>query len=186
MPVPVGSPGERLLTSLGYRRRWTSWVLQLPPGKEIEAQPLPAGHTIRNAESEADRRAVWIVVEDAFLEWSARERQSFEDFGAQIWLRPGFEPWQLRIVADEAGDVLSAAFVILAGDCGYIEKLATRGDHRNRGLARALLADSFREARAHGAARAELSTDSRTGALGLYERVGMEVTSTWVNLAKKL
>ena len=31
--------------------------------------------------------------------------------------------------------------------------------------------------------QAELSTDSRTGALGLYERVGMEVTSTWVNRA---
>jgi hypothetical protein len=29
----------------------------------------------------------------------------------------------------------------------------------------------------------ELSTDSRTGALGLYEKVGMEVTSIWFNLA---
>jgi len=25
----------------------------------------------------------------------------------------------------------------------------------------------------------ELSTDSRTGALGLYEKVGMQVTSVW-------
>lgn len=31
--------------------------------------------------------------------------------------------------------------------------------------------------------RFELSTDSRTGALGLYEKVGMRVTSTWVNRA---
>ena len=38
-------------------------------------------------------------------------------------------------------------------------------------------------AHAHGATRSELSTDSRTGALGLYERVGMEVTSTWVHRA---
>ena len=27
----------------------------------------------------------------------------------------------------------------------------------------------------------ELSTDSRTGALGLYEKVGMVVTSNWVH-----
>ena len=53
----------------------------------------------------------------------------------------------------------------------------------DKGLARALLADSFAEARQHGATRSELTTDSRTGALGLYEKVGMEVTSNWVNLA---
>ncbi len=186
MPVPTGSVGERLLTSLGYRPRWTSWVLQLPPGKEIEAQPLPRGHAIRAAESEADRRAAWTVIEDAFLEWSARDRQSFEDFGAQVWNRPAFEPWQLRIVVDGTGDAVAAAFVIMADDYAFIDKLATRRDRRNQGLARALLADSFREAREHGATRSELSTDSRTGALGVYEKVGMEVTSTWVNLAKEL
>jgi hypothetical protein len=46
-----------------------------------------------------------------------------------------------------------------------------------------LLADAFAETRVHGATRSELSTDSRTGALGLYENVGMEVTSVWVNRA---
>lgn len=30
-----------------------------------------------------------------------------------------------------------------------------------------------------GATRAQLSTDSRTGALGLYEKVGMQVLDTW-------
>ena len=50
----------------------------------------------------------------------------------------------------------------------------------------ALLADAFANARAHGATRCELSTDSRTGALGLYERVGMVVTGTWVHRAVDL
>jgi len=43
--------------------------------------------------------------------------------------------------------------------------------------------DAFTEAKEHGATRLELSTDSRTGALSLYEKVGMRVTSTWVNRA---
>ena len=54
-------------------------------------------------------------------------------------------------------------------------------EERGRGLAQALLIDSFAAGTAHGARRSELSTDSRTGALGLYEKVGMVVTSTWVN-----
>jgi mycothiol synthase len=186
MPVPLGSPGERLLTQLGYEPRWTSWVLRLPPGVEIATQPLPEGHEIRSAESESDRRAVWTLIEDAFLEWANRDRQSYEDFGANVWLRPGFEPWQLRMIVDGEGEAVAAAFLVLSDGSGFVERIATRRDRRNQGLARALLADSFREARAHGATRSELSTDSRTGALGLYEKVGMQVTSTWLNLAKTL
>jgi ribosomal protein S18 acetylase RimI-like enzyme len=61
--------------------------------------------------------------------------------------------------------------------------LAVRKDQRRGGLARALLVDCFELSRANGRPRAELSTDSRTGALGLYERVGMRITSTWLHRA---
>ncbi|WP_460793977.1 GNAT family N-acetyltransferase [Nocardioides pacificus] len=182
MPVPQGSPGDQLLASLGFHVRWTSWVLELPAGRVVEAQPLPEGYGVREAAAD-EHPAVWTVVEDAFLEWASRSRQSYDDFAAQVMRRPGFEPWNLRVVTDPAGDVVGAAFVLLSEGCGFIDRLAVRSDQRGRGLARALLADSFAAARAHGATRSELSTDSRTGALGLYERVGMEVTSTWVNRA---
>jgi mycothiol synthase len=96
-------------------------------------------------------------------------------------LRPGFEPWNLRVVTDPSGEVVAMALIQLALGAGFIARLATRKDQRGRGLAQALLVDSFRVSTAHGATRSELSTDSRTGALGLYERVGMQVSSTWVN-----
>src|SRR4051812_29793828 len=64
-PVPEGSPGNQLLESLGYFVRWTSWILRLPEGKEIEPQPMPEGFTIRTAEGEADHHAAHEVVEDA-------------------------------------------------------------------------------------------------------------------------
>jgi GNAT superfamily N-acetyltransferase len=182
MPVPQGSPGDRLLESLGYRVRWTSWVLTLPEGQTIPDRPLPPGFTIQNA-SESDHRAAWNVIEDAFLEWSVRDRQSFEDFSAQVMQRPGFEPWNLQVVTDASDQVVGAALVLIAEATGFVEKLAIRKDLRGLGLGQALLADSFSEARAHGASRSELSTDSRTGALGLYEKVGMEVASVWVNRA---
>jgi GNAT superfamily N-acetyltransferase len=186
MSVPEGSPGDRLLEQLGYFVRWNSWVLQLPKGTEIEAQPVPEGYSIRTAETEADRRALHGVKEDAFLEWSERDRESFEDFEAQTTLRPGFEPWNLRMVVDPAGDCVGACYLQLSETTGFVSQLATRKDQRGKGLARALLVDAFANAREHGATISELSTDSRTGALSLYEKVGMVVTSNWIHRAYRL
>jgi GNAT superfamily N-acetyltransferase len=185
MPVPQGSAGDRLLEALGYRVRWESWVLQLPEGTAIEPQPIPDGYVVREAH-EDEREQVWTVIEDAFLEWSVRDRQSFEDFAAQVFQRPGFAPWNVRVALDPDGNVVGTAFVLEADGHGYIDRLAVRKDQRHKGLARALLVDAFGVAREHGATRSELSTDSRTGALSLYEKVGMVVTSTWVNRAMSL
>jgi ribosomal protein S18 acetylase RimI-like enzyme len=178
-PVPGDSAGERLFAALGYRNLWTSWVLEMPAGQTIEAQPTPEGYAIREPRDQGDLEAAWTVNEDAFLEWSDRERSSFEEWAATVVNRPGYEPWQLRLMVDPAGEVVGMAFVIVSNGCAYVDKLAVRRDERGRGLARALLVDAFEVGRAHGGDRSELSTDSRTGALGLYEKVGMQVTSVW-------
>ncbi len=97
--------------------------------------------------------------------------------------RPGFEPWNLRVVLDPAGEVVAMAMLQMSESTAFIARLATRKDQRGQGLAQALLVDAFAVGKEHGALRFDLSTDSRTGALGLYEKVGMVVTSTWVNRA---
>lgn len=180
MPVPVGSDGDRLLEALGYQVRWESWELELPEGASIPARSLPAGYTIREA-AESDLEACWTVLEDAFLEWSARDREPFDDFLARTVRRPGFEPWHLRLAADADGEVVGVTVVFPFGTQGYVDRLATRQDQRGRGIAQAMLADAFAAARSHGCTSSTLNTDSRTGALGLYEKVGMRVRRTWVN-----
>jgi GNAT superfamily N-acetyltransferase len=186
-PVPQGSDGDRLLEKLGYDVRWTSWVLQVPAGATIPHREVPDGYALRAATPE-DHEAVWNVVEDAFLEWSVREREPFDDFLASVVGRPGHEPWMLRVVTDPTGAVVGTASLVMAEDGAtgelteaYVERLAVRRDQRGRGLAQALLVDAFEQGRRHGAPRSGLSTDSRTGALSLYEKVGMVVTDTWVN-----
>lgn len=185
MPVPVGSDGDRLLASLGYRVRWTSWELELPEGAAVPQRDLPPGYTLRAATPD-DHEACWTVLEDAFLEWSEREREPFEDFLARTTGRPGFEPWHLRLVADAAGAVVGVTFVYPFGTMGYVDRLATRRDQRGQGIAQAMLVDAFATAREHGCLTSGLNTDSRTGALGLYEKVGMRVQRTWVNRAISL
>ncbi|WP_141014922.1 GNAT family N-acetyltransferase [Nocardioides sambongensis] len=205
MPVPEDSPGDRLLTGLGYRIRWTSWVLRLGAGEEVAARPLPAGYRLREA-VEADRPQIHTVLEDAFLEWSQRPRQSLEDFAAGVWERPGFEPWHLQVVTctapagdqvadtDRAGteqvgteQVVGVAFAwnVVDGDATdtYVDRLAVAADHRDRGLAQALLVATFAEGRRRGATTSSLSTDSRTGALSLYRKVGMRPDSVWLHRA---
>ena len=181
-PVPQGSPGDRLLESLGHHVRWTSWVLELPEGTTIPERPLPEGYAVRAAE-EPEHEACWTVQEDAFLEWANRERDTFEEWQAPTVLRPGYEPWHLRVVTDPSGEVAAMALIQTNGESCYIARLATRKGQRGRGLAQAMLVDAFRAGAEHGAPRAELSTDSRTGALGLYEKVGMTTRMVWLNRA---
>ncbi|GAB3447404.1 hypothetical protein GCM10027517_31160 [Phycicoccus ginsengisoli] len=178
--VPGGSGPEEFFRARGYREGWTSWVLQLPAGDSIEPQPLPQGYALREfVPGDRDGRIAFQLIEDAFNEWPDRDPSSYEDWAPRGPLRPGFEPWQIRFVTDAAGAEVGVCYTILAGDTGYVDAIAVRGDQRGLGLARALLVDAFERARDHGATRSELSTDSRTGALGLYEHVGMHVTQTW-------
>ena len=67
-----------------------------------------------------------------------------------------------------------------------MHQLAVAREHRNLGLGRALLLRAFELFHARGRASVGLSTDSRTGALGLYEHVGMRVVRSYTHHAKRL
>jgi GNAT superfamily N-acetyltransferase len=184
--VPEGLTGAvELFKAHGYRPLWTSWVLELPAGGDIPVAGLPAGYAIR-AYQAGDERAVHRTVEDAFNEWPDRDPTAYEDWAAVVLERPGFEPWQLLVVTDGGGGIVGACHLALSGDIGWINQVAVRADRRGLGLGRALLAAAFAAARERGAGRSELSTDSRTGALGLYLRVGMRVRLTFTHYAREL
>jgi len=184
--APDGSLPQRLLLGRGYTLSHTSWVLELPDGTEIPERPLPTGYTLATADTADRERAAYEVIQDAFDEWEGRVRDSFEDWAATTVRRPGAEPWQLRLV-ERDGAVVAASFTILDSQgAGYVYQLAVERTHRGQGLAQSLLADAFGRARERGATRSELSTDSRTGALDLYLKVGMEVTQVWPHLVTDL
>lgn len=152
---------------------------------------LATRSAVRIGATEADHEAVWTTVEDAFPEWSSRTRQSLEDCAAETWLRPGFEPWHPQVVTGPDGAMAGAVYCHNSPfEDGrletFVSRLAVNRDHRHRGLAQALLVAAFAAGREHGAVTSSLSTDSRTGALALEEKVGMETDSVWLHRAINL
>lgn len=177
--VPVGSAAQRFLEAASARPTYDAWILELPHGRAVAHQSLPDGFVL--GEGRPDEMAtVHRVIEDAFNEWPERRPTSYADWSADFLEGDEAAPWRCRVVRDRAGEVVGVAMVIASEDgMLWVDELAVDARHRGHGLARALLADSFAEGRRRGLQRAGLSTDSRTGALGLYEHVGMEVTATF-------
>jgi mycothiol synthase len=102
-----------------------------------------------------------------------------------ITRRHDFDPELLDVAVE--GDRIVGACVRLnyEGEGGWIQQLAVRASHRHRGIAGALVQSAFCASWERGQRTCGVSTDSRTGALGLYERAGMEVRKTAKNFVKE-
>ena len=174
MPVPQGSPGDRLLEELGFRVRWTSWVLTLPEGATIPERDAAGG--LRRPHRGARRAA-------------RRARRPGGRLPRVVGARPG-DVRGLRGRDQRAGPgssrgtcgspstrtatVVGVSLVLVSddGSTGYVDRLAVRRDQRNRGLAQALLVDSF--ARGPRARHAHLRAEHR-----LTHRSTPRSTSAW-------
>jgi mycothiol synthase len=179
------APARALFLANGYEPAWDSWILEITHEEEPAEPHLPTGYQIRPiADGEAE--AVHRVIEDAFSEWKSRPPTNFEDWRSWALERPGFERWMIPVVVGD-GEIVGAAYLIhYPNDLGWVQQIAVRSDHRGRGLGRALLQHAFRTFHSRGEPTTGLSTDSRTGALTLYEHVGMSVTHSFTHYAKAL
>ncbi|HZE38393.1 MAG TPA: GNAT family N-acetyltransferase [Stackebrandtia sp.] len=168
-----------LVRAHGYRPKVTSWML----GIDTDGQPpAEAGPVTIRAYDPADGAAAHRVTQDAFADWNPR-RLSYQEWARHTVGRSSFAPWASPMAFD--GDALVGAAIGLMiperGE-GYIESLAVSREHRGRGIATALLRHAFAAFAAHGHRHCTLWTHSDTGALALYQRVGMAIeraTTVW-------
>ncbi|WP_412541674.1 GNAT family N-acetyltransferase [Longispora sp. K20-0274] len=163
-----------LLRAHGFEPFATNWLLEIAMPTEPEVPEPPAGVTVRAFRS-GDGPAVHRLLEDAFDEWQER-RRSYDEWARLTVERATFAP-ELSPVAfagDEPVGVALALDVPGSAD-GYIERLAVRRDHRGLGIARLLLRHTFRDFHRRGRRTCTLWTHTNTGALSLYQRVGMTV-----------
>jgi mycothiol synthase len=175
-----------LFESRGYRevRRFHEMAIELT--EEPAAPVLPAGlvlDELHEGEYEAFYDALneafaehWEWHPDPFDEWLERRRGQHRDERGPVWF----------VVRD--GDELVAVVrndVKVAGG-GYVGAIGVRPAWRGKGLGKALLQATFAEFWRRGTTRVTLDVDSQnaTGAVALYERVGMYVDACGVAFEK--
>ena len=177
--------GADLLRARGYEVLATNWLLEMPVSVEPVMPELPAGITVRPF-GHGDERAAHVLIEDAFDEWQPR-RMDYDEWARLSIERSSFAPALSPLAF--AGDELVGAALCLdipgSGE-GYVEQLAVRRDHRGKRLARALLVYACRGFYRQGQRNLTLWTHSGTGALAMYERLGMTVRRSTTVFAGKL
>jgi GNAT superfamily N-acetyltransferase len=177
---------EALFRANGYEYGHTSWILRV----ELEAPPspilLPAGYRFRPYRPGKDDREVYRLIDGAFAEWRglSSESMGFENWVASTLYKV---PAELVVLIESGPTIVGAAIGYDYGEDieGWIEQVAVEKTHRGRGLGRALLQESFRRFWELGRRQCGVSTDSRTGALGLYEHVGMSVRRSYTRWMKQ-
>jgi len=177
--VPHEHELQAVAVARGYEKRRESLTMEIALG-----EPPPAGDfgefELRTYRDD-DHDAVIAALNDAFSEdhfWQevtpARFKERFlgrHDFDPALW----FLAWGGR---ELAGFALDYPEFGTDTDLGLVGWLGVRKPWRRRGLAEALLRRSFAELHARGKQRVGLGVDAQnvTGALRVYERVGMQVT----------
>jgi mycothiol synthase len=187
-PSDSDTTAHALLWANGYAPRWTSWLLEFRMEAEPPSPEPPEGIAIRPFAGPEDERIVHRLIQDAFGEWEDHVPQSFEEWWTFAVARETFDARLSPVAVDGAsGEIVGAALCLTYDeDEGYVHQLAVRRTHRNRGIARGLLLTAFRGFHELGRSVVTLGTDSRTGALPMYERVGMRVRRSYTAYGKEL
>jgi GNAT superfamily N-acetyltransferase len=173
-----------LFVGHGYTSRRTSWILDIDV-REAQRPCLPDGYKLRELVVGDDDRAAFDLIDTAFNEWSDQDSDTFDDWTVQTVAHERFVADASSVVVHE-DRLVGVAINFDYTTEGWVHQLAVARAHRNMGLGRALLAASFQHHRRRGHTTVGLSTDSRTGALALYEHVGMRVRRSYTHWSKQL
>lgn len=163
-----------LLTSRGYVKVRSSWTMgrTLDPGEEPGA--APPGVTIRGFQEGRDEHVMHEAHEAAFAEHWGFRPVPYEVFEAQMYAADAWDP-SLTCLAEADGQVVGHVMALSFEGESDIAILGVVPGWRGRGVAKALLRRAFAELADRGHREVRLSVDAQnpTGAVALYESVGM-------------
>lgn len=171
----------------GYQVIRHSYRMEVELGDlSADASP-PQGVVIRTVR-EGEEESVYEVHEQSFEDAWMHEREPFEQWQHWFVKDPSFDR-SLWFGAEAEGEIVGVAICNTRGNepgLGWVRVLGVVRSHRRRGIGEALLRHAFAEFKRRGFERVGLGVDaeSPTGAVALYERAGMHVARTSLQLEK--
>jgi mycothiol synthase len=186
---PTG-PEAGVLRDRGFGPVRTSLEMQT----ELRAPPpesvWPDGVAVRTVH-EGEEPLVHELIEEAFADGNDFRPTPYEEWAGWV-LDPKRVDRDFWFIAQAGQEAVAVAVCeperIGEPGLGWVESLAVRRSWRRRGLGRALLLHAFCALHARGRTAAGLSVDAEnpTGAVRLYESVGMRSVRTRVVYEKRL
>jgi len=146
---------------------------------DLTVPALAQGVSVNTAEDDHVQREVHAVLEAAMAGHWEHRAQSPEHFLDDEHAATGYDP-SLWYLARVGGQPAAAVIARQLPDQGWIGWVGTHPDCRGRGLARLLVLKAMTELRRRDSTRValDLDTGNTTGALRLYESVGMSADYT--------
>jgi mycothiol synthase len=176
--VGAGSPLVPQLERRGYEPIRFSFEMRIELDEAPPAPVWPNGIRVTST-AQGDERIAYEVAQESFADHWEFTPSTWENW-SHYMLDESFDPelWLLARDGDEvAGVCLCRAEAAGRPGVGYVRILGVRPPWRRRGLGRALLLEAFSRFRQRGSHAAALGVDGEntTGAVRLYESVGMRV-----------
>ncbi len=188
---PLGS----LLEANGFHVIRHSFKMSIDLDKPIPPAQWPEGIELRPFSEERHLEAVYKADEEAFSDHYGHMKRPFDvglkRFRHMLIEDEAHDPalWFIAWDGDEvAGFSLCFKYASEDREMGWLASLGVRRRWRKRGLGKALLLHTFDEFRRRGKKRVGLGVDASnlTGALRLYENVGMSVARQYDRYEKEL
>lgn len=185
--VPAGHEVEQVLADRGYELWRSSYTMEMDIAPEQRPPEPPSGIALRPY-APRDAEPLRHAVNDAFQEDPFFQPHSEAGFEAFVLHARSMDP-ELWLLAWDGDDLAGFALAVpeRSGDpaMGWVEFLGVRAPWRRRGLGECLLRTALHRLAERGLPRAGLGVDAEnvTGALRLYQRVGMQIISqgnNWV------
>jgi mycothiol synthase len=179
---------EPLLTGRGYREVRRFWEMTIELGDDPPPDPqLPEGLRIEPFSTE-HAHAFHDALEEAFAEHWEFQPTPYEKWWERQIAKPDHDPSLWFLIRTDDDVVAATRNDPERSGGGWIGAIGVRSAWRGRGLAKALLLQSFGEFHRRGQRRVGLGVDSEnaSGATKLYESVGMVVDSEQVVWEKEL
>ncbi len=175
---PAGHELAGIVAGRGYRHWRSAYTMHIDLDDRPLQQPSPPPGIELRAYRPGDEETIRVALNECFADDPFHHDATPSSFSEFHLKRHDFDPelWRLAWAGDElAGFALAYPQSPGEPDLGWVGDLGVRLPWRRHGLGEALLRSAFHELHSRGVRRIGLGVDTEnaTGALRLYERVGM-------------